>query len=234
MISVAVVTYNGEKYIEEQLDTILKNLDIGDEVVVSDDGSTDNTLDVVHLYQEKDARICVTEGPGQGVIANVEHAIAQCQGDYIFLADQDDKWMPDKVARVMEVFDKRHAMLVVHDACVMDADCKEVIMPSFFTYRHSGRGALKNIIKNTYMGCCMAFRRECIKTILPIPTDIEMHDWWIGVKCDLKYHRTVFIKEPLICYRRHENNASDFSHNGVARMIKNRLIFMKRILKSNG
>lgn len=234
MISVAVVTYNGEKYIEEQLDTILKNLDIGDEVVISDDGSTDNTLDILRMCQEKDARICVIEGPGQGVIANVEHAIRNCKGDYIFLSDQDDKWLPHKVERVMEVFLKKHAMLVVHDARVTDAACEEVLMPSFFAYRHSGRGAIKNMIKNTYMGCCMAFRRECVDYILPIPTDIEMHDWWIGVKCDLKYHKTVFLREQLIDYRRHEDNASDFSHYGLARMLKNRLIFMKRILKSNG
>ena len=112
--------------------------------------------------------------------------------------------------------------------------CKETLMPSFFVYRHSGRGAIKNMIKNTYMGCCMAFRKEVLDAVLPIPKDVTMHDQWIGVKCDLKYHRTVFFKEPLILYRRHEKNVSDFSHNSVGVMIKNRLIFLKRILSYHG
>lgn len=84
------------------------------------------------------------------------------------------------------------------------------------------------------MGCCMAFRKEVLDAVLPIPKDVTMHDQWIGVKCDLKYHRTVFLKEPLILYRRHEKNVSDFSHNSVGVMIKNRLIFLKRILSYHG
>lgn len=234
MISVAVVTYNGETYLREQLDSILANLNMGDELVVSDDGSVDTTLDILRSYQEQDARIRVVNGPGEGVIANVECALKECRGDYIFLADQDDVWMPDKVDKVLKVFDEKGAMLVMHDARVMDADCKEVLMPSFFVYRHSGRGAVKNIIKNTYMGCCMAFRREVLDIIFPIPKDIQMHDQWIGVKCDMRYHRTEILPEQLICYRRHEKNVSDFSHNGVFQMIKNRLIFLKGILMSHG
>ena len=210
MISVLVVTYNGETYIREQIDSILKNIGLGDELVVSDDGSLDTTREILKSYQEQDARIRVMEGPGEGVIANVEAGLRACRGDYIFLADQDD------------------------DARVTDAACKETLMQSFFVYRHSGRGAIKNIIKNTYMGCCMAFRKEVLDAVLPIPKDVTMHDQWIGVKCDLKYHRTVFLKEPLILYRRHEKNVSDFSHNSVGVMIKNRLIFLKRILSYHG
>lgn len=234
MISVAVVTYNGERYLKEQLDSILANLKAEDELVVSDDGSSDKTRSILQRYREQDARVHIKKGPGQGVIANVEYALSCCRGDYIFLADQDDVWMPDKVERVMAVMKAQKAVLVVHDARVMDADCREVIMPSFFDYRHSGRGAVKNMVKNTYMGCCMAFSREVLSCVLPIPKDIPMHDQWIGVKCDLKYRRTVFLKEQLICYRRHGGNVSDFSHNGVGTMIKNRLIFLKGILISNG
>lgn len=234
MISVAVVTYNGETYLRAQLDSILANLSTGDEIVVSDDGSVDTTLDILRLYQEQDARIRVVQGPGEGVIANVEHALQECHGDYIFLADQDDVWMADKVDKVLKVFKEKDAVLVMHDARVMDADCREVLMPSFFAYRHSGRGAVKNIVKNTYMGCCMAFRREALDVILPIPKDIQMHDQWIGVRCDMRYHRTELLPEPLICYRRHERNVSDFTHNGVLQMIKNRLIFLKGILRSRG
>lgn len=230
MISVAVVTYNGEPYIGEQLDSILANLRPEDEVIVSDDGSTDGTKKILEQYERADGRVHVLHGPGQGVIANVESALHHCGGDYIFLSDQDDLWMPDKVEKVMKVFEEENAVLVVHDARVTDASCQEVLMPSFFSYRHSGKGAVKNFIKNTYMGCCMAFRREALNVIFPIPKNIQMHDQWIGVKCDLKFHRTVFLPEPLICYRRHEKNVSDFGHNSVGVMIRNRLVFLKELL----
>lgn len=234
MISVAVVTYNGERYLKEQLDSILANLKSEDELVVSDDGSSDKTLDILRQYARQDVRIHIVEGPGQGVIANVEHALSCCHGDYIFLADQDDVWMPDKVDRVTAVMKEQNAVLVVHDARVMDACCREIIMPSFFDYRRSGKGAFKNIVKNTYMGCCMAFSREVLSCVLPIPKDIPMHDQWIGVKCDLKYRRTVFLRDQLILYRRHGSNVSDFTRNGIGTMIKNRLIFLKGILNSRG
>ena len=128
MISVLVVTYNGETYIREQIDSILKNIGLGDELVVSDDGSLDTTREILKSYQEQDARIRVMEGPGEGVIANVEAGLRACRGDYIFLADQDDVWMPDKVEKVMEVFRRKKAMVVVHDARVTDAACKETLM----------------------------------------------------------------------------------------------------------
>ena len=231
MISVAVVTYNGEKYIGEQLDSILSNLGPEDEVVVSDDDSRDNTVHLLEEYEKRDARIRCIRGPGRGIIPNVEHVLRHCRGEYIFLSDQDDVWRPDKTDRVLEVFEKQNAMLVMHDARVMDGSCRQVLMPSFFAYRHSRKGAVKNIIKISYMGCCMAFRREVLDEVLPIPVDIQMHDQWIGVKCDLRYHKTVLLEKPLLCYRRHEENASDFSHNSVPVMVKNRLTFIKRLLK---
>ncbi|MCI5620568.1 MAG: glycosyltransferase [Lachnospiraceae bacterium] len=230
MISVAVVTYNGEKYLRPQLDSILSQLDSGDQVVVSDDGSKDSTREILKDYAGRDARVQLVDGPGQGVIANVECALKNCRGDYIFLADQDDVWAEDKVQVVMETFQSTGAMLVMHDARVVDQDCKKVLMPSFFSYRHSKKGAVKNIIKNSYMGCCMAFRRQVLEQVIPIPRDIQMHDQWIGVKCDLKYHRTVLLAETLLDYRRHEDNVSDFGHNTPWVMIKNRLKFLNRLL----
>lgn len=230
MISVAVVTFNGEKYIREQLESILSQLDEKDEVLISDDGSTDHTWEVIRQFADKDPRVCVYQGPGQGVIANVESVLKKCRGDYIFLADQDDVWRSDKVQVVMDTFRNTDAMLVLHDARVMDQDCKQVMMPSFFAYRHSKTGAVANIIKNSYMGCCMAFRREVLKEIFPIPRDITMHDQWIGVRCDMKFHRNRLIHETLLDYRRHENNVSDFSHNTFGVMVKNRIRFLKRLL----
>ncbi len=117
-ISVAMVSYNGGQYIGEQIASILPQLGEQDELVVSDDGSADQTLGIIQEYQRQDARVRLVEGPGKGVKKNVEHALRHTEGDYIFLADQDDIWMPDKVKQVMEAFRRQKAMVVIHDAAV--------------------------------------------------------------------------------------------------------------------
>ena len=229
-ISVAMISYQGAKYIEEQLDSILVTLGAEDEVIVSDDGSTDGTREILARYQEQDSRVRMIDGPKSGVKANVENALRACEGAYIFLADQDDIWMAEKVERVMSVLADAKTGLVVHDAIVTDGTCENVVMESFYSLKGSGSGVVKNIWRNTYIGCCMAFKRELLDEVLPIPDYIEMHDQWIGVINDLLKRGTVFIPDKLIKYRRHGANASGMSHYGVLRMIKNRLCFLWALL----
>lgn len=230
-ISVAMISYQGAKYIEEQLDTILATLGDEDEVIVSDDGSTDGTREILVRYETKDMRVRMIDGPKKGVKANVENALRACQGEYIFLADQDDVWMPEKVEKVMSVLTDPMVGLVVHDAIVTDGTCQNVVLDSFYSLKGSGSGVLKNIWRNTYIGCCMAFKRELLEEVLPIPGYIEMHDQWIGVINDRLHRGTEFIPDKLIKYRRHGNNASGMSHYGVARMIRNRVCFVWALLR---
>lgn len=231
-ISVAMVTYNGNRYIREQMDSILKNLKEQDEVVVSDDGSTDGTLDILAEYQEKEPRIRIIEGPRQGIKKNVEHALRHCKGEYIFLSDQDDIWTDDKVDKVLQAFKQEQCTLVIHDAQVVGAKETEYQeIESFFAFRNAGAGVWKNIVKNSYIGCCMAFKRELLSKVLPIPGDIEMHDQWIGILNDKCYKASYFLREPLLLYRRHGDNNSGMKHYGVFRMIRNRVVFCWRFLQ---
>lgn len=229
-ISVALASYNGEKYIASQLESILQNLSEQDEIVVSDDGSTDRTREIVTSFREKDARIRLVDGPEQGIIANFEHALKECRGAYLFLADQDDVWAKDKVEKVMRAFEEEQVSLVIHDVEVRNESLEQVLMPSFFAYRGSGAGAFKNFCKNTYMGCAMALKREVLSRIFPIPRDIQMHDQWIGILSDYYFGKSFFLKEPLLKYRRHEQNNSDFSRHGILKMIQIRLLLAKRLL----
>lgn len=230
-ISVAVATYNGEKYIREQIDSILANLTPEDEMVISDDGSKDATLDILKEYEQGAIPVKVLQGPGKGIKQNIATAIRECQGQYIFLADQDDVWMPDKVERVMETLGKNGCRLVNHDAKVMNGTLTETIMPSFFAYRGSKPGFLNNLLKNRYMGCCMAFDRELQPYILPIPDEIEMHDQWIGMINDMRAGNSAFISDKLLLYRRHDKNVSDFSHGTVLQMIRKRMVLLRALNK---
>jgi len=226
--SVVLATYNGEAYIKEQIDTILLNMNDHDELIISDDGSTDNTTKIINEY--KDNRIKLIEGPRKGVKQNFANAIENAEGSYIFLSDQDDIWMENKIELVLNEFKNNDVSVVIHDAEVIDENLK-VTIPSFFEYRNSGKGVIKNIYKNTYIGCCMAFKSDIKRYILPIPNNIEMHDQWIGIIAEAKGNGSLFIKEKLIQYRRHGNNVSQMKHYGIFKMIRNRIEFLIIILR---
>lgn len=226
-ISVAIATYNGEKYIKEQLDSILCQLEDNDEVIISDDGSKDKTSEIIKSY--KDKRIKLIDGPKKGVKQNFANAINNCTGKFIFLSDQDDIWMKDKVKKVLKTFEEKKCTCIVHDCTVFDSDTNDTIYDSFFKFRNSGSGKLKNIWKNSYIGCCMAFDSSIKDYILPIPNDIEMHDQWIGILSEKK-GKSIFINDKLIKYRRHSGNVSEMKHYPFIKMLKNRLIFIKRIV----
>lgn len=205
MISVALAAYKGEKYIEEQLLSILPQLSASDEIIVSDDRPGGATERIVKRIMADDPRVVYVEGKGRGVVQNFVNAIRYCRGDKIFLCDQDDVWLPNKVSAVMEAFDEG-ATLVLHNAYVTDKDLN-ITDYSFFEKRGSKKGFWRNIIKNSYMGCCMAFDRKLLKKIMPIPRYIPMHDQWIGLMGE-KYGKVKFIDTPLIYYRVHGGNVT--------------------------
>lgn len=232
-ISVAMATYNGEKFIKEQIESILNNLNYNDEIIISDDGSRDKTIEIIKDI--KDERIKLIGGPQKGVIKNFENAIKNCNGRYIFLADQDDIWMNNKVEKVLDFFEEEKCECVVHDAIVVNGDMSKIIMPSYFKSRKTREGKISNIIKPSYLGCCMAFSRNMLNYVLPFPEKIEMHDRWIGSVCDT-FGKVKFLNECLIKYRRHGNNVSEMHRNSIATIIKNRIILINylRKLKNTG
>lgn len=230
-ISVALVAFNGARFLREQLSSILMQLGETDEVVVSDDGSTDGTLAILEEYRAHDPRIRLLQGPGRGVKKNVEHALSHCRGEYIFLADQDDIWLPGKVQKVCGIFEEKQAGLVIHDASVFVEGAEKADPASFFAFRGSRAGVRKNMMKNSYIGCCMAFRARLLTRALPIPDRIEMHDQWIGVLNDFYYKDSYFCQEPLILYRRHGDNASAMTRYGIGKMIRNRVVFLWYFLR---
>ena len=205
MISVALAAYEGEAYIEAQLRSILPQLSHDDEIIVSDDKPGGATERIVRRVMADDPRVLYVEGKGQGVVANFVNAIRHCRGDKIYLCDQDDVWLPDKVRQVTEAFENG-VTLVLHNAYVTDKDLN-ITDYSFFALRGSKPGFLRNIVKNSYMGCCMAFDRSLLKKIMPMPKHLPMHDQWIGLMGE-KYGKVAFLDAPLIYYRRTGNNVT--------------------------
>lgn len=221
MISVCIATFNGEQYIKEQLDSILPQLKIEDEVIISDDGSSDATLNIVKTYN--DARIKIFKNPKKGVIYNFENAIRNALGDYIFLSDQDDIWNNNKVAVCLTDF-KNGYDLVLSDCSIFDSATQQIIEPSFFKFNGSKKGVLNNILKNSYIGCCMAFNQKVKNKILPFPARIPMHDSWIGLVSEV-YFKVNFNENQLIRYRKHAQNNSYTSDGKSHYSIKKKIFF---------
>lgn len=215
MISVCIATYNGEKYIENQLRSILHQLSEEDEIIVSDDGSKDRTIDIVKDFN--DSRIRIVNNEKHGVAFNFENAISNAKGDYIFLSDQDDEWLYNKVERCLTGLQTYHC--IVTDCYICDGE-GEIINKSFFSLNGTKKGKIYNLlVKSGYIGCCMAFRKEILAKVLPFPEDIPLHDLWIGNVAAF-YYSLGWISDKLIKYRRHGNNASCAAEKSDASIIK--------------
>lgn len=209
MISVCIATYNGERYLPEQLASVLASPLVG-EVLLSDDGSSDGTCDVVRKFDDK--RVKLLEGPRAGLVKNYGHLLSQARGNQIFLADQDDVWLPEKVQIMSSAL--RSTDLVLSDCVVVDSRLN-VLQPSFFASRASQPGLLRNLAKNSYLGCCMAFDRRLLAYALPFPQGLPMHDWWLGLVAET-FGTVRFVPTPLVLYRRHGGNASSTSAHSTA------------------
>lgn len=204
MISVCIATYNGEKYILEQILSILPQLKENDEIIVSDDSSTDTTLEIIKNINDKRIQIFKNTG-NHGVNSNFDNALKHAHGEYIFLSDQDDVWLPGKVDRCLA--ELRTADLIMHDAIITDYS----LIPqnkTLFSELNIKEGFLSNFIRNRFTGCCMAFRRNVLDYVLPIPSSqCFFHDNWIGLLCKLQGN-VKFIPFNGIYFRRHADSNS--------------------------
>jgi len=230
-LSVCMAVYNGEKYIEKQVMSILDQVGKLDELIIVDDDSTDNSNFIIHNF--KDPRIkLIKNNNNLGVIKSFEISLNNASGDIIFFSDQDDIWLPNKVNKVVHAFEANATItMVVSDAQIIDHN-GDIIKPSLFQVRGKFTDkTIPNLIKNKYYGCTMSFRRGMLKFFLPFPHDIPMHDLWIGIINSI-YGNTVYIEEPLIQYRRHNNNTTlgILKHSGIFQMLKWRISVVKNLI----
>ncbi len=218
-ISVCIPTFNGGKYIKEQLESILSQISEDDEVIISDDRSTDDTIKIIKSFNDKRIKIFTHEkiknnykGPYKNiyyVYRNIENALSKATGDYIFLSDQDDIWLPDKVEKVLAEFNKG-AEIILHNNIVVDNN-KNVLLASYFNFSRPSNNTIRIIVRCFIQGASMAFTQKTLKFSLPFPNNPISHDHWIAYNAFFRGHKITFINEPLLLYRRHENNVSPSS-----------------------
>lgn len=225
-VSVAMAVYNGETYLREQIESILNQLNEDDELVISYNISNDNSLKILLDYSTIDKRVVVIKCSENGVISNFENALQSCKNDLIFLSDQDDVWVEDKINIMVKYFDNPKIGCVVHKSSLVDSNLNSLNSSIVKNNNIKRIRAINIILKNEVQGCCMAFRKEYFKYIFPIPRNVPMHDSWIGLNISLKA-KILLIPNELVLYRQHENNVTSRQHQTVLKMILDRcrLIF---------
>lgn len=230
-ISVCMATYQGERYVEEQLTSILAQLGPSDEVIVTDDGSSDATVAVIEGLS--DDRVTVHRNPSNlGYSRNFEGALSRATGDIVFISDQDDVWLPGKVATMVEALENND--LVVSDVVVVDGNLDEV-HPSHFRQYGVRKGFLPNFLRTRYIGAAMAMRRSVLDLVLPLPRRSRLcaYDYWITVAAEA-YLRVGLVEQPLMLYRRHDATSSTGgagSPNAISHRVLVRLYCLAHLLK---
>ena len=210
MISIAMATYNGEKFLSEQIDSILNQTYQDFEIIICDDCSKDRSPDILKEYQSKDSRIKVFFNENNlGFKKNFEKALSFCQGDYIAFCDQDDVWKKDKLQKSLDCI--KDKMLISTDSLLVDSKLnslgrtfKENLGIKSLPLEH--KTLLKNLIHHSFIqGTTILCSASFIKRHLPLPDDCIYHDLYFGI-CAVIEDSYNYLDEPTLLYRQHENN----------------------------
>jgi glycosyltransferase involved in cell wall biosynthesis len=222
-LSVCMASYNGQQYIEQQLASILPQLDEEDEVVVVDDCSSDGTPGLLEGMARADRRIrWFAAERNEGPIRTFEKAILHSRNPVILLSDQDDLWLPTKIETMRSTLAGGHDVVAVLTNAELLVDGERTGRLVFPAGHHPALSVLRQLVRNEFIGCCMAFRRDLIGLLVPFPRTIAMHDWWIGTNA-LLLGKVVYCALPQVLYRRHGGNVSPGSRRGLPRVLASRL-----------
>jgi glycosyltransferase involved in cell wall biosynthesis len=207
-ISVCMATFNGERYIKDQLKSILIQLRSTDEVIIVDDASKDKTRQIISELRDERIHL-ISQEVNRGVLATFEEAIRRASGEIIFLSDQDDLWAANKVKEFVNAFQSHpEAEVAICDAALID-DRAAVIAPSIFAGRRFRPGLLANLFRTRYIGCLMALRSSLLPRVLPFPIGLDLlHDYWIGAMNSVSGGVTLYIDKPLTLHRLHGSNCT--------------------------
>lgn len=223
MISVAMTTYNGEKYITEQLRSIYDQTRTVDELIICDDGSTDHTIQKIYAFQDTHSDLSIRliqNKENLGYKLNFKKAMSLCSGDFVFLCDQDDVWKKEKVETMVSIL-KKHADIKVlaSSFTFIDENDKEIHIDSKKGYSNNNmytkevephacvEVTFQEFLEHNYFqGCSLCIRKDIIQEVLSHYSTKIHHDWLINSTA-AKHHGMYFLNTSLFYYRMHQNNA---------------------------
>ena len=207
LVSIALCTYNGSRFLAQQLDSLLAQTYANFEIVVVDDASTDDTAAILENYARLDPRIRIGVNPANvGFAQNFDRALARCRGTFIAPCDQDDVWLPEKISALVAAIDG-HA-LAYCDSTLVDEQGRPTgqrmsdIVPMLST-----DDPVAFAFGNCVSGHAMLFRRELMELTRPVPAEF-FYDWWIAAVA-ASAGGIVYVAQSLVLYRQHGANVTD-------------------------
>lgn len=232
LVSIALATYNGEKFLAKQIDSLLNQTYQNIEIVISDDGSTDNTIQILEEYSRKDSRVTFSKSPGRlGFIMNFNRAISLCKGDFVFLCDQDDVWFENKIQEHLEIYQDENIKWIYNEVNLVDETGKYIgVLPKnhyrgiTLFYMTGGRCIL---------GCATSYRMNSLKKILPLEPLAPGHDSYIQLA--LYPEKSFYIEKTLQDYRQHTNSVTNqlqVNKTTVDENIKKSIKYVKELYRN--
>lgn len=242
-IAILLSTYNGSKYLKNQLDSLMAQTYKDFEIIVRDDGSSDNTIDILTAYNMKILEENHNLGAKRSFSELLSYAIKHNEAQYFMFCDQDDVWNKDKIEKTYhkmkeleKIYSKNMPLLVHSDLKVVDNKI-EVISQSFWKYQSIDPNKQKLsdfIVNNNITGCTMMINRSLAKKVKTIPKEAIMHDWWVAMVVST-FGKIDYLNESLILYRQHGSNdtgAKEYGFQYFVRKFFEKPSFEKYILQS--
>ena len=232
MVSVCMATYNGERYLRAQLDSILAELEPKDEVVIVDDASSDDTVALLEAYDDPRVRVFARD-VNHGYVRSFEEALTRATGDVLMLADQDDVWIPGRRALLVAAVEERAVAASNLVLLSTDEPLRSPLTRREWMLRTGGgarrcRNQLKLLLGDApYFGCAMAIRRDFLPVALPFPDGLtESHDLWIATVANAA-GQLVHVERPTLRRRVHDQNASSERPRGILPALRSRVLLVR-------
>ena len=227
-VSVCMATYNGGKFIHRQIVSILSSLAKDDELIICDDNSNDNTVNIIKNF--KDVRLKLYSYKNNiGYVGNFERAISLASGEIVFLSDQDDLWHVDKYNIVLDCF-IQHPRLVALSHSLFKFDQVNPNEDLLINGNKDGVQKSLNFLSKQFIspdifGCGLIFRKTLLEFALPFPSSVYSHDHWLSIIAALlgDFH---YLQTPLVYYRQHENNLTPKGGLNISRIIRVRFLWI--------
>ena len=236
-VEILLATYNGDAFIKEQLDSILNQSFKDWRLIVRDDGSTDQTLNILHKYIQKypnQIELYKNNQHNTGATKNFSKLLEFSEANYLMLCDQDDVWMPDKIGttfnKMLEMentFGNEMPLLVHTDLTVVDEN-RDVLAPSISKYKkinlYNSKKLNRLIVQNPVFGCTVMINRKLRDMVIPIPDEAMVHDWWVALVANA-FGKICYLNEQTIYYRQHKKNVVGAKREGLQYYFKQLLNF---------
>lgn len=220
LVSVALATFNGERYLPGQLDSIANQSYDNLEIVACDDGSTDKTVEILKEYSTSCNLRWHVNSKNIGFVKNFEKAISLSRGEFIALSDQDDIWRRDKIEVL--VANIGNYSLIYSDTSMMDEN-DNIFVPSkkreYLNNDHTGISFLETVFVNYVVGNSCMFRKDILDLALPIPDGQPVHDWWLAAVAS-KRNGIKYYDDQLVMYRQHRDNVAGYERLSLVRDLK--------------